>query len=553
VSCDRYSMEVMAEIKRRASWDASAAAMFVACVAITAMAAGTSLQAQATSGPGSGTSASGAPATNNGGVSSELGTALQAQQQLSKPGPVVSPAGGSSQGGSPGNIDQSYRGSIVTGKATPGVLPLSIDDAMQRGLRANLGLVLQNSNQRSANGQRLVELQQLLPTVTADASITVEQVNLAAYGLKFPGLNPIIGPFQVEDFRAYLTQNLVDLQAFQNYLAGKHNFQAAKLTAQDARDLVVLTVGNAYLLCVADKARIAAVQAELDSSKLSFDQATAAHEAGTSPRLDVLRAQVDYQSEEQTLIAASNEFQKDKIALARAIGLPLDQQFELTDQAPFQALDTPDPQAAFAQALKQRKDLAAVVEQRKSAEASTKAAFDEQLPQANVSGNFGDLGTTVGHSHGTYTATGEVSAPLLQIAKTHGDEEVAAAQLDQATAKLSDQIQQVNADVRDAILDIQTAAKLVEATRSNVDLSREALSEAQQRFKAGVADDLPVSQALATDRQAEDQYISALYQHNVAKLSLARALGVASTNYKQYLGSGAAGNGTTGNGTTGGK
>jgi outer membrane protein TolC len=555
----------MAETKRRASWNASAAAIFVACVAITAMAAGTALRAQATSGPGSGPSTSGAPgassaggSTNTGGVSSELGTALQAQQQLAAPGPAVSPSGGG-----PSAADQSYRGSIVTGKATPGVLPLSIDDAMQRGLRANLGLVLQTSNERSANGQRLEELQQLLPTVTADASITVQQINLAAYGLKFPGLNPIVGPFQVEDFRAYLTQNLVDLQAFQNYLAGKHNFQASKLTAQDARDLVVLTVGNAYLLCVADKARIAAVQAELDSSKLSFDQATAAHEAGTSPRLDVLRAQVDYQSEEQTLIAAANEFEKDKIALARVIGLPLDQAFELTDAAPFQALNAPDPQAAFTQALKQRKDLAAAVEQRKAAEASKKAAFDEQLPEAKVSGNFGDLGTTVGHSHGTYTATGEVSAPILQIAKTHGDEEVAAAQLDQATAKLSDQVQQVNADVRNAILDIQTAAKLVEATRSNVDLAREALSEAQQRFKAGVADDLPVSQALATDRQAEDQYISALYQHNVAKLSLARALGVASTNYKQYLGSAPAGsgtsgngtakNGTTGNGTTGGK
>lgn len=122
------------------------------------------------------------------------------------------------------------------------------------------------------------------------------------------------------------------------------------------------------------------------------------------------------------------------------------------------------------------------------------------------------------------------------MAKNRGEREVAGAQLDQANAKLSDQVQQVNADVRDAILDIETAAKLVEATKSNVDLAREALSEAQQRFKAGVDDSLPVSQALATDRQAEDQYISALYQHNVAKLSLARALGVASTNYKEYLG-----------------
>jgi outer membrane protein TolC len=429
-----------------------------------------------------------------------------------------------------------YRGSIVQGKATAEVLPLSLDDAIGRGLRNNLGLVLQSSNEKSANGQRLVELQRLLPTVTGSASITVQQINLAAEGLKFPGLNPIVGPFQVEDFRAYLTQDLVNLQSLENYLAAKHNFESAKLTAQDARDLVVLTVGNAYLLCVADEARINAVNAVLATAKLSLDQAVAAHEAGTSPRLDVLREQVDYQNEQQNLIATTNELAKDKLSLARVIGLPLDQKFTLASGVPFAALDTPDAEAAFQQGLKQRKDLAAAAEQLKVAEAGKKAAFDEQLPTATASGDFGDLGTTVGHSHGTYTATGQVSAPILQIAKTHGDEEVAQAAYDQAQARLSDQVQQVNADVRDAILDIQTAAKLVDATRSNVDLAHEALSEAQQRFKAGVADSLPVSQALAADEQANDQYISAVYQHNVAKLSLARALGVASTNYKDYLG-----------------
>ena len=146
--------------------------------------------------------------------------------------------------------------------------------------------------------------------MTGAASIEVEQVNLAAYGLKFPGVNPIVGPFQVVDFRAYLTQNLVNLQAFENYLASKHNFESAKLTAQDARDLVVLTVGNAYLLCLADEARIGAVQAEMATSKVQLDQATQAHQAGTSPRLDVLRSQVDYQNEQQQLIATQNQLRR---------------------------------------------------------------------------------------------------------------------------------------------------------------------------------------------------------------------------------------------------
>jgi outer membrane protein TolC len=387
-------------------------------------------------------SQSGSTGTTANGGNAELGVAVQTQQQLAAPGPAISPSSTTTQTG----IDPSFHGSLVRGQATADVLPLGFDDAIQRGLQNNLGLILQGSSQRQAGGQRLEQLQSLLPTVTGSVSITVEQIDLAAEGLKFPGINPItgsvsiteepidlaaeglkfpginpiIGPFQVEDFRAYLTQNLVNLSAFENYLASKHNFQAAQLTAQDARDLVVLTVGNAYLLCVADEARIKAVQAELDSSKLSFDQARDAHEAGTSPRLDVLRAQVDYQSEQQTLIATTNQLAKDKLSLARAIGLPLDQKFELADTTPYQAFDTPDPDVAFQQALKQRKDLAAAAEQTQAAEAARKAAVYDQLPVVSVNGNFGDIGETVTHSHGTYAATGQISAPILQIARMRG-------------------------------------------------------------------------------------------------------------------------------------
>jgi outer membrane protein TolC len=476
-------------------------------------------------GPG-GSSGGGSPNAPGATTPAQARTVEGAQQQL--------------QGADGVNLaaptQQSFQGSLVEGNATAGVLDLSLDDAVARGMRTNLGLILQTTAQQNARGQQLEQLQALLPTVTGDASIEVEEVNLAAFGLKFPGLKPIVGPFQVVDFRAYLTQNLVNVTALENYLAAKHNFRSAQLTAEDARDMVVLTVGNAYLLCIADSARIDAVNAELATSKVSLDQATASHDAGTSPRLDVLRAQVDYQNEQQNLISSTNQLAKDKLALARVIGLPLDQSFRLSDSEPYKALDNIDAQAAFAQALKNRKDLAAANEQVAAARSQKTAAFADQLPTAKFSGDFGDIGETAAHSHGTYTATGKVEAPILQIAKTRGEEDVAQAGYIQSKDRLADQIQQVNADIRDAILDIQSAAKLVDAAKSNVDLANEELSEAQQRFHAGVADNLPVSQAQSQTEQANDQYISALYQHNAAKLALARALGAAETSYKDYLG-----------------
>ncbi|MHB1022176.1 MAG: TolC family protein [Acidobacteriaceae bacterium] len=432
--------------------------------------------------------------------------------------------------------DSSYQGSVVTEKATATTLPLSLDEAIHRGLQHNLGLILQNQNVQSAGGQRLQQLQSLLPTITGSAKVAVTQTNLRAQGLRFPGFPAIIGPYGYTDLRASLTQSLLNVQSLDDYLAAKHNFASSKLTAQDARDLVVLTVGNAYLTCLADASSVASAKAQLATAKVSLDQAIANHDAGTSPKLDLLRAQVDYQSQQQQLIVASNQYEKDKLALARAIGLPLDQSFALTDKAPYAQLDHVDPATAVQQAEQRRSDLKSLEEQVKAAQLQRKAATAERFPTVSFSGDYGDIGVNPNTSHGTGSATGQVSVPVFEEPKLRGDAKVADAALEQKRAELNNMKGQIDADVRDIILDIETAAKLVQVAQSNVALAREALTEAQERFKAGVADNLPVSQAQAQLEQADNQYISALYQHNVAKLTLARALGAADTQYKNYVG-----------------
>jgi outer membrane protein TolC len=281
---------------------------------------------------------------------------------------------------------------------------------------------------------------------------------------------------------------------------------------------------------------VQSAQAQVNTSKVSLDQAVANHQAGTAPLLDELRARVDYQTQQQTLISAQNQYEKDKIALARTIGLPLEQAYSLSDQAPFQALDNPDPNAAVQQAIAHRRDLQALQQQVEGAQASRSAATAERYPTVSFSGDYGVIGPTLGHSHGTFDVVGTASVPLFEEAKLRGDARDAQAQLEQKQAQLNDLRGQISADVRDSILDIQAAAKQVAVSRSNAELATEALSEAQQRYAAGVADNLAVSQAQASMAQADDQLVSSLYQHNVAKLSLARALGIAQTNYKDYVG-----------------
>lgn len=428
-----------------------------------------------------------------------------------------------------------FQGSVVAGEVSAQPVNLTLDDAIRRGLRNNLGILLSGTQAAAARGQKLSQLQTLLPSVDASLKETVMESDLPAQGLRIKGFPTIIGPFGFTDLRASLSWSLVDVSSLRNYLAAKHNFAAAELTAEDARELVILTVGNAYLLALADETRIASVQAQVTTAKISLDQASANHQAGTAPLLDELRARVDYQTLQQQLIVAQNSYEKDKLALARTIGLPLAQSFTLADKAPYTAFDKMDVDTAIQQAHANRKDLAAIEEQTKASEQQRKAKTDERLPTLKFDGDYGDIGVNLKKSHGTGDATGTLSAPLFKEYSLRGEAQQAQAQLDTQRAQLSDKKAQVDADVRDALLDIASAEKMVEVARSSVELANEVLSEAQQRYANGVSDNLGVSQAEQSVAQANDQYVTSLYRHNVAKLSLVRALG-AGRDYQKFIG-----------------
>ncbi len=430
---------------------------------------------------------------------------------------------------------QDFHGGVPSGTVDPATMELTLEDAITRGLRQNLGLLLSQTQTATVRGQQLQQLQNLLPKVDANLSENLMQTDLAAEGLRVPGFPTIIGPFGYTDVRANLNWTALSLNSLHDYLASKHDFRAAQLTADDARQMVILTVGNAYLMVVADQSEVDSAKAETATSKTSLDQSTARHEVGTAPKLDVLRAQVDYQTHEQQLIVAQNQLVKDKLALARAIGLPLAQQFTVADTIPYQAFDQPDVQSEIRQALATRKDRQASAETTASMAEQRKAATADRLPTVKVSADYGDIGVNLNHSHGTGDASGTLTIPIFKEAQFRGEAAMAQSQLDQQKAKQSDLDAQIEADIRDALLDIASTEKQVAVAESNKNLAQEELSDAQQRYVAGVSDNLAVTQAQQSVAQADSSYINSLYQHNVAKLNLARSMGMAQ-NYKEYLG-----------------
>ncbi|MGC2273343.1 MAG: TolC family protein, partial [Candidatus Sulfotelmatobacter sp.] len=449
--------------------------------------------------------------------------------QNSAPAPSISLPGSQSP----------FTGSEPQGNATPEVLQLSFQDAIDRGLRNNLGLLLSGDQAITARGERWKELSDLLPDFSTRLQEDVQTQSLTALGFKgnlFPFPLPrVIGPFNYFDARASVSQSIFDLKNIEQERAASESLKAAQYTYKDAREAVVLAVGNAYLMAIAGAARIATADAQVTNAQALYDKAVDQQTAGLSPAIDTLRAQVELQTRQQQLIAARNDFAKQKLSLARIIGLPPGQKFLLTEKAPYQAL-TPLPIDVYLQqAYASRSDYQAAQAQVRAAELSRRAAAAGHYPTVDINANYGDIGVTPAQSNGTWQVNGGITIPIFAGGKTHSDVLEADAQLKQARSQLGDLRGRIDYEVRAALLDLNSAAEQVVVARSSVELAERALTQSRDRFTAGVTDNLEVVQAQESVASAHESYIQSLYAHNLAKVELAYAIGDAEQGVRRYL------------------
>jgi outer membrane protein TolC len=430
-----------------------------------------------------------------------------------------------------------FRGSTPAGKATAGVLPLSLNDAITRSLQYNLGLTSAGEQAASARAARLRALSALLPNLTTATSITREQVNLAAFGFTgFPGIPQTVGPFNVVDTRAYLDQSLVNFTAWNIRRAANQNARAALYSVQDARDTVVYVVVSLYLEAIAGTARITASEAQVSTSQALYNLAADQRKAGIVPGIDVLRAQVELQSQQQRLIFYINEFEKQKLNLARAIGLPTGQRLSLTDHAPYAPLEEITLEQALDRAFVTRADYKSAQLLIRAAEFNVYAARAERFPSFDINGNYGDIGQRITQSHGTFSISGTMRVPIFQGGRVRADIQQSEADLRLRRAEAEDLRGRIDADVRTAFLDLRSAEEQLKLAQSSIELSRQQLQQSQDRFAAGVTNNIEVVQAQESVATSYENYISSLYSYNLAKASLARALGLTAEAIKRFLG-----------------
>jgi len=431
-----------------------------------------------------------------------------------------------------------FSGSGTTDQLVPGVIQLSLLDAIDRGVKHNLGLLLSQQQTDLARAQYRRQLSALLPNISGNVSNSVNQINLAAFGIPLPqGLSsPIVGPFGVFTAQASMNETLLDFNAKNKVRAASENEKTARFNVLGARELVVLVVGNQYLLTVASAARLETAKAQLTTAQAIFQQTQDLKKAGVAAGIDVLRSQVQMQTQQQRVLAAQNQYEQQRMGLARTIGMPVAQQYQLTDTVPYAPFAAMNFEEALAHAYQRRPEYLAAQSRLRASELAVKAAKGEALPTVELNGQVGLVGPNAGSSATTYSLSGGVNIPIFQGGRIKADVNQAEVQMRENRLQLDNLHGQVEFEIRSALLDVKTSDDEVAVAKQQIDLAAEQLKESQDRYKAGVSGSLEVVQSQEAVAGANDSYIQALYQNNVAKLTLVRALGEAEQRTRAFLG-----------------
>lgn len=463
---------------------------------------------------------------------------------------LVGAARAGAQIANPSSASNPFYGSVTAQPANGELLKLSLDDAIRRGLENNLGLREAENNQKIVQGEKNEALQQLLPTITLTGDTGYHQHNLAALGFspslasKFSGLSgggapakfPLITSDYLTEGQLHFEQTLFSGSVIAAWKAAGAAERIAYYARMSAEGEVVQQVAISYLRAIAAASSVDNARALLAQDQVALDHAREAHQAGTVANLDLLRAQVELQAQQQDVIAAENDLDKDLILLKREIGVAPGQKIELTDRAPYNELALQTPAEVLATAYQNRQDYQNLQNQVMEDKALRAAYRSQRLPSLSFKGYYGVSTVNGAGTHGNFAAIGTLSVPIFREARLRGDIDAAQAQLNAANAQLADLRAKIDEQVRDALMDVATTAKLVDVARSNVDLARQALSDETDRVNAGVDNNLPLVTAQATLAAAQNNLVDSLFQYNLAKLGLARAAGVIQTQYRAYLG-----------------
>jgi len=413
-------------------------------------------------------------------------------------------------------------------------LRLTLKDAIQLGLKANFSVLSSAARSREAEGTSERRFSNLLPKSYFQTSWTLERVNLAALGIDIPFIKPAVGPFAAYDFRVYLSQPVLDLQAYHSWKSSETHEQAARDDYQDSRDLVIRSVASLYLNAESAAALVDSAQSRVTLSEALLKLANDQHDSGVATGLDVLRAKVQLTVDQQALLVAQNTAQQTLLVLSRNIGLNVGTPLQLAETLNYQPIEPPAFSEGVSTALANRPDYLSLLRQRDEQTELRKASRARSLPEISLSANYGANGRSLSGITTVGTLEGVLKFNLFDRDRG-GEMQEIDSRLERIQNQLTDLTLQIGEDVREALLNLDSANHEVRVAQDGLTLSQQELDLARVLFQAGSTNNIDVTTAQDSLSRAQQNLVTALTRHVDAKIALARALGGTEKNYDRFL------------------
>ena len=413
---------------------------------------------------------------------------------------------------------------------------LTLRDAIEKGLQANLSVLVADTRIEEAEGTRTRRVSAaLLPRVRSESYANVQNRNLRAFGISAPGFPAVVGPFSNYDFRVAADQNIFDLQSYRSFKASEDAVQASKMDYQDARDLIIRSIAGLYLDAQSAAARADAAQTRVNDSQALYQLAKSKHDAGTATGVDLLRAQVQLANDQQALLAAQNQYKQALLVLARNLGMSPATPLELAEPLRFEPLNHPTAETIVGSALIARSDYLSLASQRQQLVEQQQASKARYFPKLSLSGNYGGLGRSIGSVQGTYIVQGQLDFTVFDRDR-NGEAQELASRIKRIDDQIADLRRGIEQDIRAALLNLESTAEQVDVAKQGQDLAQHELELTQDRFRSGVTNNIEVTTAQDELARAQENYILAVSSYVDAKFALARAAGGTEKNIDQYLG-----------------
>lgn len=405
-------------------------------------------------------------------------------------------------------------------------LKLTLRDAVQTALKQNPQVAIAGLNIAQAQENANLSRSALLPQAGISANDAVRRVNIQAQiGVKFAGFPQHVGPFWAGQAGVGFEAPLVDLAAYRRYKASKENIVAARSDQASVREEYVFLVVSQYLGSQRAAADVKAARSRADLAKALLDLSTDLLKSGVGTRIDTLRAEVQYQNERQRQIESDTQLQTSLFGLGRLLNLDPAQSIELVDAVGFFETPAFNAEQSLEAAYRSRPELQALEARTRTLEVQRQAASDQRLPKLSVSGGWAEQGLTLNSMIPAYSYQASVEGPLYTGGRIRAQQAIADIELKKIAQNRQELRNRIALEVKTAAAQLDSARSQVEVANRAVQLAGEEVSQARDRFTAGVANNIEVITAQDGLARASDNQIVALYRYNQARADLSRATG----------------------------